>query len=84
MHFILLHVKFEDGLFISVLRNRATLHKNQQLEIVKFRKMSKGPPIFLFQTPPFSNIHAIGQDLPHRRMPEFPTKLPRHIQKVKL
>jgi hypothetical protein len=46
-------------------------------------KMTKGPSAFLFQTPSFSNPHAIDQDLTHRCMLEFPTKWPRYIQKVK-
>jgi hypothetical protein len=37
IQFILLHVEFEDRLFISVLKNRATWLKNLQLEIVKFQ-----------------------------------------------
>jgi hypothetical protein len=36
IHFILFHVKFEVGLSILVWKNRATCHKNRQLEIVKF------------------------------------------------
>jgi hypothetical protein len=40
MHFTLLHVKFEDVLSMPVLKNRATRHKNLQLEIVKFLKKS--------------------------------------------
>jgi hypothetical protein len=36
IRFILLYVEFEDGLSISVLKKRATHHKNSQLEIVKF------------------------------------------------
>jgi hypothetical protein len=38
IHFFLLHVEFEDGLTISVLKNRATRHKISQLEIVKVFK----------------------------------------------
>jgi hypothetical protein len=34
VHFILLHVEFEDGLSISFLQNRATRHKNLELEII--------------------------------------------------
>jgi hypothetical protein len=55
-HFILLHVKFEGGLSVSVLKNKATRHKNSHLEIVKFLKKSNvlnGPLYFktrLFQT----------------------------------
>jgi hypothetical protein len=40
IHFILLHVKFEDGSSISFLKNRATRYKNLELEIVKFLKKS--------------------------------------------
>jgi hypothetical protein len=54
IHFILLHVKFEYGLFISVMQNRAIRHKNLQLEIEKFLKKSSRRPLF-FHTPPFSN-----------------------------
>jgi hypothetical protein len=38
MPFTLLHVGFEDRLFIPVLKNRATCHKNLQLEIVKVQE----------------------------------------------
>jgi hypothetical protein len=32
MHFVLFHVKFEDGLIISVWEKKATCHKYLQLE----------------------------------------------------
>jgi hypothetical protein len=54
IHFILLHVKIEDGLSISVLKNRATCHKNLELEIVKVLKKSNAAR--LFHTPLFSNF----------------------------
>lgn len=38
MNYILLHVKFEDGLSISVLRNRVTSYKIFKLEAEKFLK----------------------------------------------
>jgi hypothetical protein len=49
---ILLHMEFEDGLSISVLKNRATCHKNLQLGIEKFLRVKDRWPI-LFHTPPF-------------------------------
>jgi hypothetical protein len=39
--FVVLHLKFEEGLSISVLKNRATRHINLQLEIGKFLKKVK-------------------------------------------
>jgi hypothetical protein len=36
IHFIFLHVKFEDGLSISGLKNKATRRKNCKLEIESF------------------------------------------------
>jgi hypothetical protein len=51
---ILFHVEFEDGLSISVLKDRATRHKNVQLKIIKFLKKSN-----VFQTPPFSNTVCV-------------------------
>jgi hypothetical protein len=53
IHFVLFHLKFEDMLYISVLKNRATCHKNLQLQIVKFLKRSyefKPRPPNLFHT----------------------------------
>jgi hypothetical protein len=41
MCLILLHVEFEDGLSISVLKDRATRYERLELEIVKFLKKSK-------------------------------------------
>jgi hypothetical protein len=49
----LFHVKFEDGLSIPVLKNRATCHKNLQLKIEKVLKKAMIPLYFksrLFQT----------------------------------
>jgi hypothetical protein len=40
MHYILLYVKFEDGLSISVLKNNAIRHNSLQLEIIRFLKKS--------------------------------------------
>jgi hypothetical protein len=57
---ILLHVEFEDRLFIPILKNRATRHKNLQLKIFKFLKKSnafKGPPShFYFNTRPLQTL----------------------------
>jgi hypothetical protein len=36
VHFILCHVKFEDGLYVPILKYKATCYKNLQLKIVKF------------------------------------------------
>jgi hypothetical protein len=52
-HFTMFHAEFEDGLFISVLKNRAPRDRNLQLGIVKFFKKSsmfKGRPPTSFQT----------------------------------
>jgi hypothetical protein len=42
MHFILLHVEFEDELFLSVSKYRATCHKSLQLllKVLKKKKLS--------------------------------------------
>jgi hypothetical protein len=60
MRFVMLLVKFENGLFIPVLKNEATRLKNFQLEIEKFLKKSNVRKARLrlrtvFHTPPFSN-----------------------------
>jgi hypothetical protein len=73
IHFNLFHVEFEDGLYISILKIRATHYKNLQLETVKFLKKSnlfKSRPPTLFPTPPFSN--SGGQGLIHWCMSELP------------
>jgi hypothetical protein len=60
-HFILLHVKFENVLFISVLKIRAIRHKNPQLVIVKFLKKSnvfKRRPPTLLTPSPFSDSRS--------------------------
>jgi hypothetical protein len=41
MHLILLHVEFDNGLSISVLKNRATYLKKLPLEIEKVSKKVK-------------------------------------------
>jgi hypothetical protein len=53
----LIHVEFEDGLSISVLKNWATCHKDLQLESWKLLKKSnlfKGRPT-IFRTLPYSS-----------------------------
>jgi hypothetical protein len=58
MHFVLLHVKFEGGLSISFLKNRATRYKNLELgdcKVSKKVKIFKRRPLYfiirrLFQT----------------------------------
>jgi hypothetical protein len=54
IHFILLHVEFEDGLSIFVSKTRVTRPKISQLKIEKFPKKSNGfkgrPPTFYFKT----------------------------------
>jgi hypothetical protein len=52
IHFSILHVKFEDRLSISLLKNKATRTKNVELEIVKFLKRVKG----VKPTRPFSKL----------------------------
>jgi hypothetical protein len=62
IHFILCHVEFDGGLSISVLKNKATRHKNPPLEIVKFqtkRQMCQRLPLIVFPTPPFSNSQSV-------------------------
>jgi hypothetical protein len=54
MHFKLFHTVFEDGLFISVLENKATRHENvqQESEISKKVKCGQRPPAqFIFRSP---------------------------------
>jgi hypothetical protein len=58
----LFHVKFEDSLSISVSRNRATRHKNWQLEIEKFKKKSSRPPT-VFQPPLFQKLPCALQSV---------------------
>jgi hypothetical protein len=56
IHLILLHVRFDDKLSISVSKTRATRHNNLQLEIVKFLKKSnvfKGRAPLYFTPRPF-------------------------------
>jgi hypothetical protein len=68
IHFISFGVEFEDGLFISVLKNSATRPKNLQLEIKKLLyivKFVKRPPAYLISQHA-SVCVALGQDLPHR------------------
>jgi hypothetical protein len=50
MHFILLHVEFEDGLSVSFLKNKATCHKKLQLEIDKGSKKGQLGSLFLSPT----------------------------------
>jgi hypothetical protein len=52
-------VKFEDGLSISFLKNRATRHKNLELEILKFLKKSNVFKRRLFQTLVWSKLGAL-------------------------
>jgi hypothetical protein len=62
-------VEFEDGLFITVVKIKATRHKNLQLKIVKLLKSQAHPAHFLFQAPPAffqtSRVRCNGQDLAH-------------------
>jgi hypothetical protein len=44
IHSTLLHVKFEDGSSIPILKTKATRHKNLQLEIEKFPKKKNQSP----------------------------------------
>jgi hypothetical protein len=76
----LFHVEFEDGLSISVLKNRPTQYKNSQLEIVKFLKSQVCPPPFI--SPPDFFILSVGQDLAHQYMTELARWL-EHVQKSK-
>jgi hypothetical protein len=57
MHFILPHVEFEDGLSISVVKNKATCHKKLQLEIDKvFKNGQLRPPTWsILPAAPFWN-----------------------------
>jgi hypothetical protein len=55
MHSFLFHVEFEDGLSISVVKNRARCNKNSQLEIKKVSKNQAATPLF-FHTPPFQKF----------------------------
>jgi hypothetical protein len=57
--FILFHVEFEGGLSISVLENRATCHKNLQLEIEMFQKVQ----MFLKTA-----VHSIFTSCPFRTL----------------
>lgn len=60
IYFALLYVKFEDELSISVLKNRATPHKNLQRKVEKFLKKSivcKAARPFYFP-PRLSNLAA--------------------------
>jgi hypothetical protein len=61
IHLILLHVEFEDGFSISVLKIKALRLNNLQLEIVKFLKKSNvhRPPAH-FSNPAFSNCRVRG------------------------
>jgi hypothetical protein len=55
IHFILRHVKFENGLSTTILKTRATCLKNLQLEIIRFLKMTNvvkaRPPAFFLKIP---------------------------------
>lgn len=67
----LFRVKFEDGLSISILKNKATRHKTFPLEIEKFPKKAgnlKGRPPALLHTPPLSNFRVRG----NRSRPQAP------------
>jgi hypothetical protein len=79
--FIVLHVKFEDALSISVSIHRATRRKNAQLGIEKRPKKSNVSRRLYFN--PRSLMCLIGQALVHRCMSEFPRWL-KHVQKSKV
>jgi hypothetical protein len=79
MHFIWFHVKFEDGLTVSVSKYKAACHKNLQLETVKLLKRSsafKLRSLTLFHIVPFSDSRVRR----NRFMSELPRRL-EHIQK---
>jgi hypothetical protein len=62
IHFILLHVVFEDELSISFWKNRTTCHKNLELKIVKFLKKSNMfKARFISYAAFFKLLCAIGQ-----------------------
>jgi hypothetical protein len=76
IHSILSHVEFEDGLFISILKNRATRHKILQLEIENFLKIVKSierPPLFSNPAVSISYVCCNHSRLFYLRAPEFQT-----------
>jgi hypothetical protein len=62
-------VKFEDGLSISVMNNRATRHTFLQREIAKFPKSQAARLLFISQPAYFKTLVciSIGHDLAHVR-----------------
>jgi hypothetical protein len=70
IHCILLHVDFEDMLFITVLRNRATRYKLRSWEI---ENISKKPMVSNPDTLHFFKlfVFVVGRDLAHWCMSEF-------------
>jgi hypothetical protein len=58
--YLLIDMQFIDGLYILVLRNKSTRREHAQLGNRKVSKKVKSVhPSTLFQTPHFSNPHAV-------------------------
>jgi hypothetical protein len=66
IRFILLHVEFEDGLSISVVKAKTTRRKTLQLEIVKFLKKVKRPAAYFILNPAKSNDYVTPLYLMYR------------------